>query len=129
MQTCDHLSQLMSQVLQTPILLILILQSQILSMFTLSSEESRCCAATGKAVTGLLSVQRTFWRKMILREAFTVQPRLASSSWWSLCFSLFCHYIYISRLSCFSLYIFLPFKFFKIIAYRIQGKREFESQD
>lgn len=31
--------------------------------------------------------------------------------------------------TCFSLYIFLPFKFFKIIAYRIQGKREFESQD
>lgn len=46
------------------------------------------------------------------------------------CFSLFCHYIYISRLSCFSLYILPPFKFFKIIAYRIQGKREeFESQD
>lgn len=40
MQTCDHLNQLMSQVLQTPILQTLTLQSQILSIFTLSCEDS-----------------------------------------------------------------------------------------
>lgn len=42
MQTCDPLSQLKSQVIQTQILQILILLSQILTLCTQNSEGCRC---------------------------------------------------------------------------------------
>lgn len=87
------------------------------------------CADVGAADYRLIVYAKDILRrKVILRQAFTVWARLASNSWWSLCFSLFCDYIYITKPTWFSLYIFSPYKFFKITAYRIQVNRE-ESQD
>lgn len=61
----------MSQVLQTQILPILILQSQILSMFTLSSEESRCCAATGEGCYRLIVCAKdSFWERNDFERGF-----------------------------------------------------------
>lgn len=64
MQTCDHLNQLMSQVLQISILQILILQSQILSMFTPSSERSPdALQMSGQPIIGFVYARTFFGEK------------------------------------------------------------------
>ena len=82
MQTCDHLNQLMSQVLQTQILQIT-RQSQILSMFTLSSEgcTDALCRCGGACYRLIVYAKNIFLEKNDMGQAFTVQPRLASNSW------------------------------------------------
>lgn len=106
MQTCGHLNQLMSQVLQTQIPQILILQSQILSMFTLNSEGSPDAQAACHRLYCLCKghiLEKNDFEIGFYSTAQAVLKLMVASV-----FSSFCDHIYISKPRWFPLYIFFP---------------------